>query len=361
MIRKILPHIIGWILYISANIFYHIHYRHTYIFWVLVFTYTLKIFTVYTLALYFLPKFLKRKKYFRLFLSILFSYFLYLFIDYFIEHYFEAWYYGIKPTLTGMDGYVFPILLLYTPVAVIGFLIYYIRVSEENALRLEKEKSNKLIALNQQLQLEAAKLVADRQIWNLEKENLRLEFAYLQAQINPHFLKNTLASIGANIRPIDKAAYEQLSLLGDLMSYSLEKTIVNGKVFLIEEVKAIETLIEIFKLRYEEECAIVLHKEGNIDNLYIVPHTLLTLVENATKHGLVNDTQKPLNIILRVNFNQLYFRTENWINNDKYNTSTAAVGIENIKRRLEIAYKDKYVLTKENGNGKYITELILTL
>jgi sensor histidine kinase YesM len=360
MTKKIIPHIIGWGIYLTASLLFHIFYRREPLYLVWLMTYVINIGSVYIIAYFILPRFLSKQKYYTLILALIIAYFLYVISDYLIEYKFEQWYYGKKLKATEFHKYFFPLLFIYTPFAITGWGIFFLeRLRHKNKL-LEQEKAEKLEALNRQLQLEAEKHEAAARTAALEKEKLELELQYLRAQINPHFLRNTLYAIGEAVRPVSREGYARIELLAELMDYSLKQPEADNKTLLSEELKAIEMLIEIFKIRYEEDCAIVYEQSGNAGRLRIAPHILMTLVENATKYGWVNDEDHPLTIELRIEGQNLWFRVHNLKLNESQPPSKG-VGLSNIRRRLAIQYPGNFTLHKQEDATTYTTELTLTL
>jgi len=182
----------------------------------------------------------------------------------------------------------------------------------------------------------------------LSQENLQTELNLLKSQINPHFLFNTLNNLYglALTQKADKTA-EGIAKLAQQMRYMLYESNVDW-IELEKEVAYIQRFIALQKLRLSEDDKVYIHFEieGNPQGIKIAPILLLPFVENAFKHGLTLLKATEIQILLQVLDNQLVFKARNTINpNPRSNLESASgLGLQNVKRRLELLYPKKFDL-----------------
>jgi LytS/YehU family sensor histidine kinase len=193
----------------------------------------------------------------------------------------------------------------------------------------------------------------------LTEENLKLELNYLKSQINPHFLFNTLNNLySIAIKNDDRETATGLSKLSTLMRFMLDKS-DKTTVKLAEEIEYLKSYIELQKLRFldEDDIVISFKTEGDINDFSIPPFLLINFVENAFKHGVDYKLPSGININLNVNENTMTFTIENTnhaLNKTKVNT---LIGLENVKKRLELIYGGNYELTTKSNSQKYVVRL----
>jgi len=197
---------------------------------------------------------------------------------------------------------------------------------------------------------------------NLELENKYIvaENAYLQNQISPHLLFNTLNFIYNTIHKLSDRAGRGVMLLAELMRYSLLSSQDNRMVPLTEEVKQIEKLIELSTLRFENQIYLRLNKKGKLSDAQIPPLILVTLVENMLKHGDLGEKNHPGKIQVELNGNILRFTTHNLKRISTPHTKSG-LGLMNIEKRLSNLFPDRYTFTISDEDTIYNTELTLNL
>jgi LytS/YehU family sensor histidine kinase len=178
-----------------------------------------------------------------------------------------------------------------------------------------------------------------------EKEKVDSELQNLKAQINPHFLFNSLNVIYSLALKNDEATPEVILKLSDILRYVIYDSTQN-KVTLNSEEALLKKYIELQKYRVEDTTPINFISKIEKD-VEIAPLIFLTLVENSFKHGIKSDTENVfINIRLHSNAEGVYFEIEN--NKTKTNQNSNqpnGVGLENIKKRLMLQYPDKHKLT----------------
>lgn len=189
-----------------------------------------------------------------------------------------------------------------------------------------------------------------------EKQRLQTEANFLRAQINPHFLQNTLNFLYAqSVTGKTENMSEGILLLSDMMRYSLQNQgDSNARVPLQHEVQHLRNYIAINQLRFNGRLQVRLQISGQGTQLTIIPLVLLTLLENAFKHGELHDADNPLCVQLTIDdaAGSIHFEVVNKIRTGPREQSTG-IGIENTRRRLDTAYPGNYRLETAGQNGFY--------
>lgn len=201
--------------------------------------------------------------------------------------------------------------------------------------------------------------ILEAQKLQLEVEKTQANFNFLKAQINPHFLHNTLNFLYAKSLPYSPELSEGILTLSDIMRYALsEGNSKDGKALLKDEVEHVRNVIKINQLRFSNNLNVNFNVEGVINGATIIPFVLITLVENAFKHGDLKSTEYPIDIYLMVKDNSLVFRCTNKKKSGPKELSTG-IGLENIKKRLDLAYGKEYALRVKDETVFYTTELTI--
>lgn len=192
----------------------------------------------------------------------------------------------------------------------------------------------------------------------LKEEVVKAELSFLKSQINPHFLYNTLNYVYSLAIPVSDKLANAVLRLSDLMRYTLNDS-PDGKVSLDKEVEYLESYVELFKMRFEPKFYVDFVTEG-ISDQKIASLILIPFVENAFKHGVVNDEGQPVRIKLKVQNKRLSFEVSNKISHAQKDHSSG-VGMVNIHRRLDLIYPEKHELLISNNGNTYKSTLILNL
>ncbi|WP_214072295.1 histidine kinase [Mucilaginibacter sp. dw_454] len=194
---------------------------------------------------------------------------------------------------------------------------------------------------------------------SLREEKVQAELAFLKTQINPHFLYNTLNYIYSLAYPVSEELAGAVVKLSQLMRYMLTES-ADGAVDLQKEVEYIHNYISIFKMRFEDHFFVDFDIDGGIAGKRIASLILVPFVENAFKHGVVNDPAQPIEINLKVTGNQLLFIVNNEINKQEKDHSTG-IGLPNIRRRLELIYPNRHELKISSAEETYSVTLCIDL
>jgi LytS/YehU family sensor histidine kinase len=181
-------------------------------------------------------------------------------------------------------------------------------------------------------------------------------------QVNPHFLFNALNNIySLAVSEKGKKTGDSIMKLSELMRYVLyEKEDDQNRVSLDKEIKHINSYIDLVKLRYEGDVYINFSIEGYPNGKRIAPLLLFPLIENASKHGILTDPGKPVDIELKVTDQFLDFSIHNFKNFDMKDQA-GGIGIQNVQKRLDLLYGNKYKLDVKETDDKFFVDLQLPL
>ena len=201
--------------------------------------------------------------------------------------------------------------------------------------------------------------VLEAQKLQLEIEKSQANFNFLKAQINPHFLHNTLNFLYAKSLPYSPELSEGILTLSDIMRYALsEGNTKDGKAHLKDEIEHVRNVIKINQLRFSNNLKVQFGVEGVVNGATIIPFILITLVENAFKHGDLKSHEHPIIIQLNIEKGSLYFYCQNKKKTGPKELSTG-IGLDNIKKRLDLAYGTDYSFRVKDEADMYTTELTI--
>lgn len=192
----------------------------------------------------------------------------------------------------------------------------------------------------------------------LQKRNIETELNLLKTQLDSHFLFNTLNNLyGLALSGSDKTASSILKL-SEILSYVLYECKAKF-VSLDKEIHLIKNYIELGKLRYGKRLKVIENWNVKSNGELIPPMILFTFVENSFKHGTGKDTGSPwVNIALTEQNKKIEFIIENGVDN-KFKSRKGGVGLENVKKRLDLLYKDNYSLNYLKTRDSFRVELNL--
>jgi LytS/YehU family sensor histidine kinase len=203
-------------------------------------------------------------------------------------------------------------------------------------------------------------LAAKEKEKNLIKEKLETELKFLRNQTSPHFLLNTLNNIYALARKRSEDTPEVVMRLSELLRFMLYETKRNV-IPLSDEIKVMEDYLELESLRYNDRLSVCLHKELDEDSYQITPLLLIPFIENAFKHGISETRfESFVRIDIKTEKGVLKFKIENSKDCDCQETQKNKIGLVNVRRQLELTYKD-YKLDVENGNDSFKVNLSINL
>jgi two-component system, LytTR family, sensor kinase len=198
-------------------------------------------------------------------------------------------------------------------------------------------------------------ILKDKEL-QLEKENHQVQLKNLKAQINPHFLFNSLNNIYA-LAGADPQVRTYLSRLSDSLRYMIYDTEAD-LVPMKNEVEYLDNYFEIEKLRLAETTEVYFRKGGKFDQHVIAPLLLLPLLENCFVHC---DRQSPvIHLELRISDDQLHFKSFN--NKPRLPLGErGGVGLDNVRKRLNLIYPDRHKMEVREDQGSYHISLSINL
>ena len=205
---------------------------------------------------------------------------------------------------------------------------------------------------------------AQQQIEILKKEKATNELKFLRAQIQPHFLFNTLNNLYALTLTKSDLAPQVVLKLSELLDFILYQS--NQATISIEkEIELIQGFIDLESLRYGDILKVTFNHKADNAQTKISPLILLPFVENAFKHGASGNNEDPtIDIQLKVENGSLDFKVFNnkpkIVKEEKENMS-GGIGTQNLKRQLELNYPEKYYLDVQDSDQEYIISLTLDL
>ncbi len=200
----------------------------------------------------------------------------------------------------------------------------------------------------------------NNKILYLEKEKSQHELDLLKQQLNPHFFFNTLNNLYAlSLQKSDKTP-ESILQLSELMRYTIYKG-QEKSVKLSQEIDYINDYIQLQKIRLQRNLDFEFDQQVTDDGMEIAPLLLIVFVENAFKHGIEPaEGEASLKLSLTANHKVLVFSCENSFDPEE-NTNYKGIGIDNLKKRLNLLYPNRYTLHITTIHNIFKAELKLQL
>jgi two-component system LytT family sensor kinase len=202
-------------------------------------------------------------------------------------------------------------------------------------------------------------LTENRQYLEVQHSDLKARHAeaqlnYLKARINPHFLFNTLNNIYAAATLQHPRTPDMVLRISDLLRYVTYDAAAD-RVPLEKEVEQIHAYTDLYSLSAETAPAIEFKQTGDMQHWQIEPVLLLPLVENAIKHGDLNQSETAfLRIQLDVTPDRLFFCVQNSYNpENQQKDALGGVGLENVQQRLALNQQMKGQLITTANDGIY--------
>jgi two-component system LytT family sensor kinase len=199
----------------------------------------------------------------------------------------------------------------------------------------------------------------DRNKAILENQN-KIKLKYLKNQIQPHFFFNTLNNLYAlSLESSDKVP-DVIIKLSNLMEYVLYDIEDTKYVPLIKEIDYIQNYIEIEKLRFQN-VEVRINLESDIDNINVPPLLFITLIENAFKHGGINNEKLKIKINFRVINSNLEFEIINNFVISQPLKYKKGIGLSNTKKRLKLIFKNNFIIQQMIKFNFYIIKIQIPL
>lgn len=233
-------------------------------------------------------------------------------------------------------NYVFVLILVYLIVLLVSFvnlLNHNFQTESKN-----KELQNKILAT--QLQLKDQ------------------ELQYLKKQIHPHFLFNTLNTIYGFALKQSVNTPDIILKLSNLLDYILYQ-VKNPEVSLEEEIMHLNEYIALEQMRFQDTLKVSFRTENTDRHKMIPPMLLIPFVENAFKHGNLIDGYLRVDIHIKLDKDSLKFEIRNTVKTEDDTNKKPGIGLENIKKRLDLIYPNDYKLHVTTEKNWYIVDLLI--
>lgn len=202
-------------------------------------------------------------------------------------------------------------------------------------------------------------LSTNRKNKEIETEKSTIELAYLKAQINPHFIFNTLNTIySLTINKSDKAP-DAILLYAQTVRYTLDKLDIDY-ISLKEEIDYITQYIELQFLRFTDSLNIEFETKGEVEKYMIAPLTFISFIENAFQYGVSSHYPSTISICIDVTKNEIHFISKN----KKYKDNSLQhigkhIGIKNVQRKLNLIYPNYHKLLIKEKEDSFCVDLLI--
>ena len=192
----------------------------------------------------------------------------------------------------------------------------------------------------------------------LQIQNINIERDFLKSQLNPHFLFNTLNNLYSLSLKKDNKIPDVILNLSDTMSYTLYESNAE-RVPLTKEIDFIKNYIELEKMRHgtQKNISVTFPTEEDCLGKMIAPLLTFSLIENAFKYGLKNKDKAFVNLKIEIRDDTFTFNIENDYINKFESKKVGGIGLENLKKRLQLIYPEKHNLRITNEENKFLVKL----
>lgn len=191
-----------------------------------------------------------------------------------------------------------------------------------------------------------------------EAEKANAELSFLKAQVNPHFLFNTLNNIYSLAVSKSEHTADSIMKLSNIMRYITDEA-REDKVSLQQELDCMRDYIDLQRLRLGKNAQVMFTATGPMERKKIPPLLLMTFVENAFKYGISNHEPSPIVIRVEAGEKELYFETMNKLYEKKSQLERTGIGQQNALKRLQHMYPSKHTISIDTAGGFYTVKLSL--
>jgi sensor histidine kinase YesM len=219
-----------------------------------------------------------------------------------------------------------------------------------------------ILAASTAYQLIRDRMKAERIRKDKENEQLKTELSFLRSQVSPHFMFNVLNNMVALARKKSDLLEPSLIKLSSLLRYMLYET-DEEKVLLEKEIEYLQSYIDLQLQRFGSKVKVNVCMTDYDKSYFIEPMLLIPFVENAFKHGTGLIQNAEINIELKADNNLLRFMVTNQFDSSmqEIKDKTSGIGLQNVKRRLNLLYENRHSLLISNKENKYVVSLQLNL
>lgn len=205
----------------------------------------------------------------------------------------------------------------------------------------------------------------EKKLAQSEKEKITMELSFLKSQVNPHFLFNVMNTIYFQVDKTNTAARTTIEKFSEMLRYQLYECSADT-ISLNREIGYLKNYVEVQRLRMEQATSISFVAEGLFEHVKIAPLLLLPLIENAFKHvsHFSDATRNKISISITYNKPMLALQVSNTVDTKYRNqliVNDGGVGLQNIRRRLDLIYPEKHEIKVDQGQEYYNTTLQIDL
>jgi hypothetical protein len=195
----------------------------------------------------------------------------------------------------------------------------------------------------------------------LQKRTAEAELNLLKAQVQPHFLFNTLNNIYFVAQRESPATAELLEKLSNIMRYFVDEG-PQDRIPLTKEIDFIRDYIDLEKVRMRHPLQLMVDIQGEVSGVVIPPMLMIPLVENVFKHGInKRSEQNFLKLAILVKNDRLQVTVQNKIFDDLEPAQHGGNGLANLRARLQLLYADRYTLETTQPDGIFLAHLNIPL
>lgn len=188
---------------------------------------------------------------------------------------------------------------------------------------------------------------------------LESELQHLKFQLQPHFFFNALNNIYSLIDFAPEKAKQSIHSLSKLMRHLLQKSEMES-ISLQEEIDFLNKYITLMSLRLNDKTKVYVDFPKHVPDLKIAPLLFVSIVENAFKHGVSATHEADIQFKMEVDEGDIYFRAANSdFPKTEQDKSGSGIGIDNLQKRLDLLYPEKYEYSIQRNNHLYIAEMRL--
>ena len=218
-----------------------------------------------------------------------------------------------------------------------------------------------IIAVSTAFKMFSDQIENETRIKERETENLKTELSFLRSQVSPHFMFNVLNNMVALARKHSDQLEPSLIKLSSLLRYMLYET-NEQSVALEKEVEYLQSYIDLQQQRFGKNVQLYVDLKEIDNNYFIEPMLLIPFVENAYKHGIGMVEDAEIKIVLKVKNGLLQFDVKNKFSEiGQTHDQTTGIGLNNVKRRLNLLYKDSHNLVINKNENWFLASLQINI
>ena len=198
----------------------------------------------------------------------------------------------------------------------------------------------------------------ERLMIQAQADKTQAELSSLKAQINPHFLFNTLNTIYTLARLNHPSCAESIMKLSNIMRYVSDE-VAEDRVPLADEVDCIRQYIELQQLRLNKKTTVHFEVLGEVAMQSIPPLVFMTLVENIFKHGVSSHEVSTIEIRIESTPHSLSFYSKNRDFSQRSETERPGIGLANVRKRLAHLYPERHELRSDSDGDYFVVNLMI--